>query len=71
MSKLRSRHTPIKQTESVSVMADSKIGFSRKDGVEAEGLISWFVWGSGIFLIVFFLVLFRDPISKFIKRKKK
>ena len=71
MAKRRLQRTETQRTESVEAFKDSE--FKIRD-FEVKGLLSWFVVGGGLFVIIFFMILFRDPISAVIKkifRRKK
>ena len=53
-----------RETESIAVIADSELTISRQEGLKAEGFLSIIVWISIVFMITFFIYIFRDAIAE-------
>ena len=65
----KAKQAPARTTESISVITDSEITISRKDGIKAEGLISYLVLGAFVFVALFYIKLrYGDTIKGHIKK---
>lgn len=68
----KANNIPARQTESIAIITDSKIGISTKDGIKAEGFISYLVLFSFVGVALFYIKLrYGDQIKGKIKKAHK